>query len=145
MQTVIILVLASLSMSAMAEIYKWTDANGNVHYGDKPVKHAVQMQISDEKQSGSGLTSAQRKERRQKLLEAMQEDRKLKEKQQAEQHKKREKLNRQCVYAKDQLKQYKKVGRLYTLDKQGNRVYMSDQEHDRAVAKLQAAIKQHCK
>lgn len=33
----IALLLASLALPAVAEIYKWTDAQGQVHYGDQPL------------------------------------------------------------------------------------------------------------
>lgn len=144
MRTVVLLVLAGLSFTSMAEIYKWTDAQGNVHYGDKPVRQAEQMHIPEEKSGNFGLTSEQRKARREKLLQVMQEDRQEKEKQKAEKQKKRDKLNRQCILAKDQLKRYQKGGRIYNLDDKGKRIYMSDKERDEAVQHLQDAIRKHC-
>ncbi|KXS51566.1 MAG: hypothetical protein AWU57_4050 [Marinobacter sp. T13-3] len=35
-----LLVCAGLSSHAYAEIYRWTDANGAVHFSDEPPKHA---------------------------------------------------------------------------------------------------------
>ena len=32
----LVLLLASLSFSAVAQVYKWTDENGNVHFGNQP-------------------------------------------------------------------------------------------------------------
>ena len=32
----LVLLLAILALPAAAEIYKWTDAQGKVHYGDQP-------------------------------------------------------------------------------------------------------------
>lgn len=34
------------SASLRAEIYKWTDADGNVHFGDKPLDHAQASEAS---------------------------------------------------------------------------------------------------
>lgn len=31
--------LLFLHFSVMADVYKWTDESGNVHYGDKPAEH----------------------------------------------------------------------------------------------------------
>ena len=31
-----LLLLATLSFSAVAQVYKWTDENGNVHFGTQP-------------------------------------------------------------------------------------------------------------
>lgn len=32
----LVLLLATLSFSAFAQVYKWTDENGNVHFGNQP-------------------------------------------------------------------------------------------------------------
>ena len=37
------IVTLALSATATAEIYKWTDANGNTHYSDKPPTRAAQV------------------------------------------------------------------------------------------------------
>jgi len=36
MKTILPLLLALAALSAQAQIYKWTDANGTVHYSDQP-------------------------------------------------------------------------------------------------------------
>ena len=41
----ITLVVLLHTQSASAEIYKWVDAEGKSHYGDKPVVHAQQLDI----------------------------------------------------------------------------------------------------
>lgn len=49
MRATLILLLLSVSMLATAEIYKWTDANGRVHFTDQPVDNAetVELQIKE--------------------------------------------------------------------------------------------------
>lgn len=45
-----IICLLLFAGAASAEIYKWTDANGKVHYGDKPAKNvaakAVKLEVN---------------------------------------------------------------------------------------------------
>mgnify|MGYP002624697585 CR=1 FL=1 len=67
-----------LSASLNAAVYKWTDENGNVVYGDKPPsKNADRIKI----QSSPELDNAtlERLENQQKLLDVMQQERDNKE------------------------------------------------------------------
>ncbi len=38
--------LITLSTSSIADIYKWTDASGKVHYGDKPTQQAQKLDVN---------------------------------------------------------------------------------------------------
>lgn len=135
-----------VSFTAHAEIYKWTDEKGNVHYGDRPANSDhKQLNISEEDAGASPkVSSAERAERRQKLLEAYKEDRKEKQEAEAKEKKRKDKLNKQCNYAKDRLKNYKTAGGLYKLDKDGNRVSMSEEYHQKRIKELSKQIKKHC-
>ena len=126
------------------EIFKWTDEQGNVHYGDKPAENSQQLQIREESSATTRLTSEQREERRRKLLEAFDEDREKENKEKARQEKQKARMQKNCIYAKDRLKRYRIAGRLYRLDKDGNRVFMSDEEKQASVDRLQAEIDKYC-
>ena len=57
-------------------VYKWVDARGNVHYGDKPSAGTVKE--IDIKTQGSGTpppNEAERRERQRRLLNVYQEER----------------------------------------------------------------------
>jgi len=43
----VLMFTVALSFCAYAEIYKWTDENGKVHYGDRPPADANSKDISD--------------------------------------------------------------------------------------------------
>lgn len=45
MRVLFIFLLLSLSMPSPAEVYKWTDANGRVHFTDQPVKNAETIEL----------------------------------------------------------------------------------------------------
>ena len=134
-----------LAFPAQAEIFKWVDQDGNVHYGDKPVENSQQLQISEESESAAGLSMEERRERRNKLLQAFDEDREQQNKQKAREKKQKERMQRNCLYARDRLKNYQKAGRLYRLDKDGNRVILSDAERQGSTERLKAEIKKYCK
>lgn len=42
----LVLILLLLSASTIAEVYKWTDENGRVHYGDNPVKGVAAQEVT---------------------------------------------------------------------------------------------------
>lgn len=42
----ILLLSISFSTASLAEIYKWTDASGKVHYGDKPTQQAQKLEVN---------------------------------------------------------------------------------------------------
>jgi hypothetical protein len=138
-------VLAAIVSPAMAEIYKWVDEQGRVHYSDKAVEDSEPMNVPSEKKQSSSASSVDRKQRRQRLLQAFEEDRATRKQQADEVRQKKAKLSRQCVVAKDQLRGMQRSNRLYDLDKSGNRVYLSDEQRRKATARLSAEIKKHCK
>jgi hypothetical protein len=147
-QPILFLLFMLAATASSAEIYKWVDEQGKVHYGDTPVdQSSTQMNITQpeaDKKISSQPDPTSRDERRRKLAEAMQEDRLKKQEQKQKARDEKEKLNSQCVHAKDALKNYETAGRLYNLDKDGNRVFMSDAEKEATTENLRAQIKKHC-
>lgn len=140
-----LILLIALAFPVHAEVYKWVDEKGNIHYGDKPVVNSEQIIIHDQSNVQNRLSKEEREERRKRLLETFAEDRADKKEQQAKQKKQKKKLNRQCVIARDRLKTYSKSRRLYDLDDKGERVILSDNARQQVVDQLTADIKKHCK
>ena len=65
-------------LAVEAAVYKWVDENGKVHYGDKPVtsQPSVEIQIDDTSSSPAySGNDMSREEKRERLLQAMEEDR----------------------------------------------------------------------
>lgn len=131
---------------AYGEIFKWVDDQGNTHYGDKPNddQSATRLNIEEPESKKVIPDDADRDERRRRLADVMQEDRlkKKEEKQKALEEKKE--LDKKCVYAKDQLRQYEDSGYLYRLDKDGNRITMPDEHRTAVINDLRAKIKTNC-
>jgi len=129
---------------ANAEIYKWVDEQGRVHYSDKEITNSEALDL-DTAKKGHINTGASREEKRRNLLDAMQED---KERQQKEQEKTREqkkKHDRSCVLAKHRLAQFERASYLYDLDKDGNKVITSNEDRSKKTAQLRKKIQKHCK
>ena len=132
------------ALPAQAEIYKWTDEKGNVHYGDKPIVNSEEILIPEKINVQSRVTMQEREEKRKRLLESFAEDRADKKEQQEKQEIKKKKLNRQCITARDRLKTYQKSSRLYDLNEKGERVILSDMARQQAVNQLAAEIDKYC-
>lgn len=73
-----LLILCILNLSSVyAEVYKWTDKNGNVHYSDQKNENADEIDLTLE-EVDKKKSSSNREQQRKKLLEAMKEDREQK-------------------------------------------------------------------
>jgi hypothetical protein len=132
-----------LSSNVSAEIYKWVDDQGRTHYGDKPAGEADPLQV-DVSKKGHMDSGVDRAEKRQRLLNAMQEDRYRKQQQAEKQREQKQYAQRQCTLARDRLKQYESVGYLYRLDKDGNRIVMPTEKRDQLTEKLRDDIRKNC-
>jgi len=140
-----------LCSTSYAEIYKWTDANGNTQFSDEPPKqgHFDTLNIPTtpspiSTSAPSSNTDEAAKLRQQKLIDSFEQERNAKEKIQKELAQKKEKLNQTCIQAKEYLRKLK-VGGIYTLDAQGNKVYKPESERAQAVERTQNSIKQYCR
>ncbi len=86
-----------------------------------------------------------REEKRERLLQSMEEDR-LEKKQQREKQQALKKQNRKkCNRYRDRMRHYERARGIYRLDKDGNRVYMSDADRSKATRKLQKQINKYCR
>lgn len=137
--------LVFFSFSLQAEIYKWVDKNGRVHYDDKlPLQNNKQlMNINEESNAVSGLSDG-RLEKRKKLLDAIDEDRQLKKDEAEKKKKKKARLAKQCHNARDALKNYQRSSYVYDLDKDGNRVILPSSTRDKVIANLKKQIEAQC-
>ena len=144
----LIIGLSILSPVTEAEIYKWVDENGQVHYGEKPPeenKSTTEFKLKKQQQTNTiPATPAERKRKQEQLIRALSEERQIKEEAKAKQEKEEAKRRRQCMYARDRLKSYEQANLIYRLNDKGERVYYSDQQRDSMVARYKADIAKHC-
>lgn len=146
-----VLALAAAATSASiasAEIYKWVDENGVVHYADQPQHRNAERSEIDSRRTDDSAA----RERLQASLaqsaaqrERFRENREPAEPDLVEQAKRTVELRRQsCVAAREKLTQFTQARRLYTLDEDGAKVYLNEEETNQARADVEAAVKEHC-
>jgi len=148
MKNTILLLCLITPIAAHAGVYKWVDENGKVHYGDSPQasQPTVEMNVDDSTPAPSSSDDVlSREEKRERLLQSMEEDRLEKQEKRDEQKAVNEKNRQRCNRYRDLMRRYERARALYKLDKEGNRVYMPDGDRARAMKNLQAKIKKYCR
>ena len=144
-----ILIALFVSNTAIAgKLYKWVDENGKVHYGDSPQvsQPTVEMNVEEtapEPSFSEDLLS--REEKRERLLQSMEEDRLEKQEKRNNQKAENEKNRQKCNRYRDRMRHYERANALYKLDKDGSRVYMSDGDRASATKSLRAKINKYCR
>ena len=146
------LVLMLLPCMVSAEIYKWVDKDGNVHFGDRSNhSDAVELNIkgqadkrmnADKNSDEEGLT---REEKRQRILDVMNEDREERDRLKEEEREQKKNKKIQCARLKDKLRNVKRATGLYNLDESGNRVFLSNKDRSKSENSLRKAIDKNCR
>ena len=150
MRIVYYLLLVMLPSMANAEVYKWVDKNGNVHFGDKAGHtDAVEMNIKGEARPNannySGEEGLTREEKRQRILDAMNEDRVERDKNKEEEKIKKKNKQIRCARLKDKLRSVTGATGVYDLDKDGNRVFLSHKDRAKSESNLRKTIEKNCR
>jgi hypothetical protein len=137
--------LSVLACAAQAEIYRWTDANGKVHFSDQPVAHQKAEKVAVKTQT-AGKPDPELEAYRQQAREQIRiadEERQAQFK--AAEAAKPAVSQQQCAQAKDTLRSSMAASMHYDLDKNGNRVYSSSAEIEAYREKVKRFIAQNCR
>mgnify|MGYP001814147094 FL=1 len=129
-----------LCMTANAEVWKWVDADGNVHYGDRP-QHASSQGIKLAHHT-SGSRSA--KSSGQGRASSSQSAASAAEGAASESAEGRKAQEYYCNQASEIYASYSKAPRLYRTNADGQREYLSDREAARLLAESKAKVTEWC-
>ena len=143
------------SGSASAEnIYRWVDKKGKVHFSDRPTDKEARPvsiveppEVNANAQNSAGNKNSSSTELHERTLDAYRERRELKQQQQQEQSQlqKQELAKRQnkCEQARNYLSGSQ--GRpVYHLDKNGKRIYLSEEQIKAERDRVKAEINKYC-
>lgn len=147
--TLILLSVVFASDVDASDIYKWTDEDGNVHYGDRPVGalsgSAETVALTSQRTNPEAVQA--RVEARQERQETRSEARTAAaeaEALEAEQRAAAEQKAEQCSQYRARLETYATSRRLYKLDDNGERVYLDNSQMQTARSDLQKRIQENC-
>ncbi|MCB1845261.1 MAG: DUF4124 domain-containing protein, partial [Halioglobus sp.] len=133
------------------EIYKWMDADGSVHYGDRPADDAVAERLDIQSQPTdptriAAIAQARIDARSQAREQAAAAgDNAADEKPSpAEQRRIAEERAQKCTTYKERLQSFLQSRRLYREDADGERVYLDEQETQAARENVQSKVEEYC-
>jgi hypothetical protein len=129
------------------DIYKYVDASGNVHYGDRPSGDAAEERLDiTTRATDPAVVQAEIDQRR--AADAVRDEKRVlranQKEEAAEQRAAREQLARQCEEQRKRLKSYTESQRLYRRDENGERVYLNGDERAETEAALRQEIETTC-
>jgi hypothetical protein len=141
------LTLCLAAQGAQAQgIYRWTDAQGRVHFGDRPPGKAESVPIPEPPPPATPApTDAERAARQQRLLDAYRDERLEKEEREAKQKAEEEERRRRCAFARDNLDRYERSPRIYAPQPDGERRFLSDGERDAEIRIARNEVARWCK
>lgn len=143
MRTAIIvtLTLCSVPFAVMAaDIYRWVDANGQVHFGTQPRPGAEQLDVRPQVIERDEATR-EREARTGRFFEARRQEQQAAGQVAAESNARR---NQACKGWERELSDLSRGGRYFRVDAKGERVYYSDDEIETARRQLASRISQSC-
>lgn len=146
MKCIGILITLIISPVCHAEIYKWTDEHGRVHYGERPAsKNTEKVEIKSSPSNHDPGISSERQEKQRKLLEVLEEERQEKAQKKEEELKQKREIERECAELNDYYQSLKEVNLVYELDEEGNRNFLSEDQHQQEIAEVEKYLDKHCK
>lgn len=125
-------------------IYKWVDAQGQVHYGDRPGGAGAQKLNVTPDAVPADAADAARREQQNKLLRSFDEQRAYDAQQQAKRDAAAAQRAQNCRRARVDLENYSNAAYLYERDAQGHKRIFSDAERERALAQLRQKVERWC-
>lgn len=140
-----LLFLCLIAGNALAEMYKWVDAEGNTHYTERPPVGDIEViTIKPPPKVDTGRALNDLEQQQEKLNELRGGRQKaVEERQRAEEVAAIQKSN--CELARDKFDKASGSTRFYGTDKDGNRVRLGEEERQARLAAAQKDIAEFCK
>ena len=139
-----------LALPTQAEVYKWTDEQGRVHFSDKqPSEDTPGYQLRTPASEGNAspqesLTDAERRARQRKLSDSLEADRRDMEQADARRNKQKMIREHNCRVARADLSATLKMNQIFDEDQQGNRVYYDEDQKQKFIEARRAAVRKWC-
>ncbi|WP_036190872.1 DUF4124 domain-containing protein [Marinobacter lipolyticus] len=143
-RTLLTLLLLSPPAS-LAEVYRWVDAEGRTHFGDRPPTQAASQEVKVE--SAPARVDNAARDRQQKMnafLEQRQQERDQQRAADAKAEKQAAKRAELCTKMRARLKHMDSVSTFYNLNEEGERVFVSESENTRIRERFRKKVNETC-
>ena len=142
-----VMALAAASGATANEIYKWTDENGTVHYGDRPSGAATEQRLAMTYARTDSNAVQQRVQARVDARSAREEARAeaaASQKEAEENAATAAERESKCERSRARLESYLQSQRLYRTDDNGERVYLDDEQRQEARQNAEQQVAEFC-
>ena len=139
--------LMAVSLGASADVYKWVDTQGRVHYSDRPdVEGAERVAVVSHRSNAATISERTEAESTQRQQAAAQEAEQQREQAstKAVQQDLAKTRESQCKEAKEQYRVAIESHKLYRVGKDGEREYLTSAEIDEARMNARRAMDETC-
>ncbi|HEC19991.1 MAG TPA: DUF4124 domain-containing protein [Gammaproteobacteria bacterium] len=143
--TIILLCLPPLGFAG--KIYKWTDADGVVHYGERPPsRNATQIKVPHNStgRSSPPAKPVNQQDATNKLLDAFAKERKDKKEAEKKAAEEKQRRDKNCSNARRRVAGLKIGGRIYEINDQGERQYLGEADIKKRLADAQKLVEKWC-
>ena len=140
-----LIVAAACASPAQAQVYRWVDKDGKVHYSDQKPKDAVakEMAIQSQPSDAEAAEKAMAELKAQNQgLDQLEADRKQAA---ADQQRVKQQQDAQCKAARSEAQLLTQVNRYFTVDDKGERRYDSDAQLAQRRAAANAKVAELCR
>ncbi len=136
------------SVAVSAQIYKWTDESGKVHYSDKAPdkKQAVEKINIEIDRAASQKSKSERRslENTQRFLKVLEEEKAVKREKEKEHAKKQDKMRAYCQRLEKEISIYKKGYAIVRYGQDGGHEYLTDEEIEVDMKKFEDKWEKNC-
>lgn len=143
----LLVALTGPATTVASQIYKYTDADGTVHYVDRPTGAATEERvaiISQPTDRAAVQTRVEGRLDRQQAAEDARTARADARQQEAAARAEREQRAQKCQEYRSRLETYVQSRRLYRQGEDGERIYLDDAEREAARQKVEELVAEYC-
>ena len=141
-----ILLLSLVITPVNAGVYKWTDDDGNVHFGDRPANPDSATEIIIHSDNNTGVTnSSGNKKEREYLLRKIDEEKKADAEKRQKRYADEKKRKKRCDYYRSRYQSHIQSSRTYRTSPEGERYYLTNEERAARKKKLSKNVAKYCR
>jgi hypothetical protein len=141
-----ILLIFSSTWVMADEIYRWTDENGKVHFGDRP--RGTEAEAVGSTGAPSSTPDADTEatlDRQGRYLESLRREREQKEEQAAQAAEERRRRARNCKAARSRLETYRRASGVYRYNNKGEREYYDKEKRAAVIRQARKEVSYWCR
>jgi len=138
-----LLLLTLLMPVGAAEVFRWVDDAGQVHFGDRPPASGAE-QLTVPSSAPEQAASGARLEHTRRLLEAFAAERADRREQRAEEAARKAARKQRCTQARRNRAGFENASRVVRYDDAGNRIVLDGEDYEAAHRRVLESVERWC-